>query len=336
MPDRDVNIVLRARDQATGVFASVNRGLSRLSDSAREFGRSQQALNAAGKVFAVGESLRAGLTSVTALVAMFRGENEKALDAIERMPMGIGAIAREWKELLSPILGVTQATERLKQAQAQLAQTQANGRAQQAAENSAQGLLRVAKEEAKTIAASGDPFQEAMLERDRAFAKANKDFADGLAQKNGPTVQTLEAVRMQATRNAAERFNKWFAEWDKATLAEAKAASLRTFRDVLDTGIPLLPSLKIAQEGGRGVLRDRPSVLAERAQRDNPHPDLVAREASLLRTSPGGNTRADELASAAKQQVKQTEEQTRTLRDILRTLRDMGTSGGTLTAAPGI
>lgn len=270
MANRDINIVVRGRNETAGVFASVNRGLTSIAQTARDIGKSQQALNAIGRVFAVGESVRAGFAGVSAIVSTFRGENEMALDAIERMPLGIGAIAREWRAVLEPIVGAAAAVERLNKAQAELAKTQRILAARIAGEAKGQSTLADLKREGQRIGVMGSPLLEAEFDREQAFRAADRKFLEDIKSQDGTTVQTAKAIMEQAKQNAADLFRKRFDEIDKAMLEaereEAEKAAQKRISGLLSLSRMLSRGTSAALRSARDVM----NVRSVEAFRDAP------------------------------------------------------------------
>lgn len=330
MADRSVNIILSAKDAASGAFASVRGSLAGMR---QEVGRASGAVGLLNKgLIAVGAI--GGIA--TGLKELFTGSGD-AVDriqkGIEALPFGIGQAASLGRTLYDTFSGAADEAERMAKA---LTLARSQGQADIAStERAARAEEQLRALQAKT------PFDRIREQSAAKRGQINREI-DATEQNIGGPIASTQRERAARIAVVNEEERQALAKERKAELDQRKQASEQWAKEMEQQAGNFFG--KIGSFFGGAAKRkeeidkanEPPMVKAEAERRQSPRQDLVAREASLLRTSPGGNTRADELASAAKQQVKQTEEQTRTLRDILRTLRDMGTGGGALTAAPGI
>lgn len=301
MANRDVNINVSARDQASAVFGKIGASARQMFGSFSDAGNGLGGLKIAAQFFAGASALAGGVNVTRVAVAALNGEWEKMPDLLAKLPFGIGAVSQQLHGLLGELTGINAEIEesgRLQaQGEARSRSIVGSIRTKQAGEARARGLI--ADSRLDVLAASGDAFDIARASRARAIGRVNVErdrlFDAGVDPKLiGQTV----AGMMQAVE----------AEFSSAFGAEAR----RRVPQVLQSGFgigALLPSFGIAAAGGRGSIPTASTIaalggLSPAAAGIGTRGDLVARDASLFRFSPGGNTPVDELRQESKTHTK--------------------------------
>ena len=303
MANRDINLTISARDQASAVFGKIGSSARAMFGSFGDAGNGLNGLTMAAKFFAGASALAGGVKVTRVAVAALNGEWEKMPDLLAKLPFGIGAVSQQLHGLLGELTGVNAEIAEAGRLQAQ-GESRSRSivgsiRTKQAGEARARGLI--ADSRLDVLASSGDAFDIARANRARAIGRVSAErdrlFEAGVDPKLiGQTV----AGMMQAVE----------AEFSSAFSAEAR----RRVPAVLQSGFgigALLPSFGIAAAGGRGSLpRGGAATIAAlggvsaAAAGISSRGDLVGRDASLFRFAPGGNTPFDELRQESKTHTK--------------------------------
>jgi len=118
----NIDILLTARDQYSRQLDEMK---SRVRDAQRSVnstaGQSAGAVEQLARAFRNFGTASAVIGTATAAMGLFRGNTQDAVDALKKMPFGIGPLTNAIEEFLSDLLGVADATNKLKEAEADLA-----------------------------------------------------------------------------------------------------------------------------------------------------------------------------------------------------------------------
>lgn len=105
-----VELIIAARDQASATVDKVRKKVREANKGQEQFG-GKLAQNALRAVAAMG-TLELGLGAANAATKALSGSWEDAADAVERLPAGIGPVARQLKEVLGTMTGITAEIDR--------------------------------------------------------------------------------------------------------------------------------------------------------------------------------------------------------------------------------
>jgi hypothetical protein len=93
MAGKDIEILLKARDDASAKIKALEDHLRKLNAHNKKFAQDAAPALALGKVFAAMGAVEGAARGVSALTAAFRGDFQSAAEEIKRLPFGIGAAA---------------------------------------------------------------------------------------------------------------------------------------------------------------------------------------------------------------------------------------------------
>lgn len=116
MAQREVNILVRARDEASKVFRGIEaaaRQLMGIKQQADAGGGRSEEFNLIRSIALVGK-LNAAIGVANVLTDIFKGNLDDAAESLKNMPMGIGGVVRQFEILLGNVTGLTAETERIK------------------------------------------------------------------------------------------------------------------------------------------------------------------------------------------------------------------------------
>lgn len=115
--DRDVNILVRARDEASRVFRNIEaaaRQMMGISKQQVDVARNRSEEFNLIRSIALVAKLNAAIGVTNVLTDVFKGNLDDAAESLKNMPMGIGSVVRQFEMLLGNVTGLTDETERLK------------------------------------------------------------------------------------------------------------------------------------------------------------------------------------------------------------------------------
>jgi hypothetical protein len=93
MAGKDIEILLKARDDASAKIKALEDHLRKLNAHNKKFAQDAAPALALGKVFAAMGAVEGAARGVSAVTAAFRGDFQSAAEEIKRLPFGIGAAA---------------------------------------------------------------------------------------------------------------------------------------------------------------------------------------------------------------------------------------------------
>jgi hypothetical protein len=208
MTSRDVQINVTARQTAAAELDKVTKSAGRLESQLGRIGKStagiEQAASWARTVFAI-NAVRGGMAGINAIVETFRGENQNALALIERMPFGVGALAKEWRSLLEPLMGVTERLEKINAIKQQTLRMSVELRQATIAEANAQKSLQ-SERVAGALLGAESPVEKASIIRSEKLRQAQQEFDTASVDRSGPRLETARQLREQKMSNADAEF----------------------------------------------------------------------------------------------------------------------------------
>jgi hypothetical protein len=117
MAGRDVEILLKARDDASAKIAALEAKLLKLQQTAGRPLPGERDTFRLGQAVAYATKVDVALQSVQAISAAIGGEHQKALDAIYQMPLGLGAVARTMADIYVEITGINKELDQYREHQ---------------------------------------------------------------------------------------------------------------------------------------------------------------------------------------------------------------------------
>lgn len=280
MASGNVDILLTARDQYS----------RQLEDMKNRVRSAQRDINsgALGGIVAVDQLARAFramgtarlvIDTASAAMGLFKGNTEEAVEALKRMPFGIGATTRSIEDFLSGIMGVTAATERLKKAESDLAAQRrqlAAAQKEHATNEQAIAAVRQRTEDELRLIQTPEGFalrrEQLTIERRKALEEIERLEAQHLSVKQ-------DRELLEVKRHLFDLFGLKRAALDREEFEEKESLRRRQTEELNR----VRDSIARQAEAARERLRRDVSTVERRSFRE---PSLAAFESRFLTRAP--------------------------------------------------
>lgn len=210
MARRDVDLVVRARDEAAKVIESITKAVKDFTEGQTALesrsGKTESSLSKLGAAFATLEKSISGLDGIQRMSDNFdkaRGSYDKLRESVER---GRAEFSKSERDLRQADAALTRYTEKLRGAEAAMNRQQAvTKRAQQAQRELAQEYARTGAAQQRAIAAQ-DKLPQQIERQAMAVARAEANYRRLETQINSTTEPTRRLqASFEASGNALDR-----------------------------------------------------------------------------------------------------------------------------------